>query len=473
MARDPAHAVTSPAIATGEALPRVRGIPSDSDLALLELGLIAKSVCSGLYVSGRTLEDILAGSVRTELSDGMDVALDLSIEGQVTAYAGGLSRAAIHIGDQGCVLLPVGAKEVFFRPREIGLAHRRQFPFETAPAKAFEAAAAKAFSNTPDTQTAAVAILHRGKLVAERYGAGADAQMPLESWSMGKSVVALLIACAVADGLLALDEPIGLREWPAGDPRHAITFADALRMSSGLDFSAAWAEDYNPARHGYPDHGFIYSGAIDIRALTTSRQLAHAPGTFGAYKNGDTLLLLAALEDRLTASGLDPLTWPHERLLGPAGAGGIVLETDPYGHIFGTGNVYGRARDWLALAALFLPNGEDSPVKIDRSVLDFCSRPAPAWTGKYWMAEAPEAFEDSIYGGHVWLNRHAPADRWPAPEDALFFLGVGGQYTFAVPSLDLAIVRLGHIRGTTETGAGRGHVPALLEAACMAAGRSG
>ena len=89
--------------------------------------------------------------------------------------------------------------------------------------------------------------------------------------------------------------------------------------------------------------------------------------------------------------------------------------------------------------------------------------------GQYWMSEAPAGFTDSIYGGQIWLNRHAEQDRWPAPSDTAFFLGVGGQYAFMVPSLDLVVVRLGHLRGTLDTGAGRGHVPALLEAACNAA----
>jgi len=88
------------------------------------------------------------------------------------------------------------------------------------------------------------------------------------------------------------------------------------------------------------------------------------------------------------------------------------------------------------------------------------------------MAEPPGAFSGSIYGGQVWLNQHAREDRWPAPDDTTFFLGVGGQYTFMIPSLDLVVVRMGHIRGTTDTGAGRGHVPAMLEAACAVARNS-
>jgi len=460
--------VTSPAISSGN-VARVRGLPTDSDIVSMELGLIAKSVCSGLYVSGRRLEDIIDGSVRTHLSNGVVAEIDTSIKNQVTATAGPHTRTAIHITPHGSTLLPVGAKDVFFEPR-------RPAQNNTASALtciddlAFSSAADAAFQTAPDTGTAAVAIFHEGELVAERYADGITSGTALESWSMGKSLVALLIACAAADGLLSLNEPIALREWrDSHHPRNTITFEHALRMSSGLDFSAPWAEDYEPKRHGYPDHGYIYSGAIDIRAFTASRPSLHPPGVFGAYKNSDTLLLLVGLEDRLLAAGLDPLRWPHERLLNRAGANDIVLETDPYGHIFGTGNVYGTARDWIALGRLFVDDAHAQKVDLTRDALSAFASPSPGWRGKYWMAAAPAGFDDSIYGQHVWLNRHATNDRWPAPDDMFFFLGVGGQYTFIVPSLGLVVVRLGHIRKTIEAGAGRGHVPALLKAACAAA----
>ncbi|MEO1305052.1 MAG: serine hydrolase [Pseudomonadota bacterium] len=440
------------------------------DLDLLDLGLIAKAVCSGVYVSGRDLNDLLKQSVRAELSEHRRVEIDLSIENQVTARCGEVSRTAIMTEGQGAILLPGGVAEPFFSPRPVRRPKPSIVPLKELPRAEFETAVEFAFRKAPDTQTAAVAILHKGSLVAEHYDAGAHQDMPLESWSMGKSLAALLLACAVSDGLINLGDSLSLREWSnPSDPRAAITVEDALRMSSGLAFSASWAADYDADRDGYPDHGLIYSGALDARALVTSRKLRHTPGTFGAYKNSDTLLLMAALEDRLTTAGLDPLTWPYERLLGPLGASSILLETDPYGHALITGYVYGCARDWARLAQIFIDRALADTLGVDWACLQTCLNPSPAWAGQYWMSEAPAGFSDSIYGGQVWLNRHAPQDRWPAPDDTAFFLGVGGQYAFMVPSLELIVVRMGHIRGTVDTGAGRGHVPALLEAACDAA----
>lgn len=463
------HSVTSPAIGPARANAKNR-LPDQSHLDLLDLGLIAKGICSGLYVSGRRLDDILKQSVRAELSGARPVGVDLSVTGQVTTTCGAHSRTAMLVEGQGAILLPIGMSSPFFTPSSPRETSQILEPLEPKVSESFQAAADRAFATEPDTMTAAVAILHRGKLVAERYSAGANDAMPLEAWSMGKSLMALLLACAIEDGLITLNEPLALREWSEpSDPRRNIRVEDALRMSSGIAFSASWAADYDAERDGYPDHGLVYSGAIDSRALVASRGLRHKPGHFGAYKNSDTLLLWAALEDRLHAVGLDPLTWPYERLLGPLGAPSALLETDPYGHALITGYVYGNARDWARLAQIFIDQELAETIGADWACLQACLQPTSAWKGQYWMSEAPADFADSIYGGQVWLNRHAPADRWPAPDDTAFFLGVGGQYAFMVPSLDLVVVRMGHIRGSLDTGAGRGHVPALLEAACDAA----
>ena len=289
------HSVTSPAIVSADPKTSL-GLPHQSDLDLLDLGLIAKSVCSGRFVSGRALDDILEQSVRAALSGDRAVDIDLSHPNQVTAQCGDLARTALYPPVQGAVLLPIGATRPFYSAQTLRPTIKAHVPdLQATPDPSFETAAEQAFKVTPDTMTAAVVILHKGHLFAEKYGAGAEQTMPLESWSMGKSLAALLLACAVSDGLIALDEPLGLQEWSdKSDPRRSITVEDALRMTSGLAFSASWAADYDAERDGYADHGLIYSGALDSRALVASCALRHRPGTFGAYKNSDTLLWRAA-----------------------------------------------------------------------------------------------------------------------------------------------------------------------------------
>ena len=63
----------------------------------------------------------------------------------------------------------------------------------------------------------------------------------------------------------------------------------------------------------------------------------------------------------------------------------------------------------------------------------FVSTPAPAW-------KRPE------YGGFFWLNR---INTWNLPPETYFAAGAGGQNTWIVPTHDLVIVRMGHMRGSS------------------------
>ena len=50
------------------------------------------------------------------------------------------------------------------------------------------------------------------------------------------------------------------------------------------------------------------------------------------------------------------------------------------------------------------------------------------------------------YGGFFWLTRVGSRN---LPEDTYLAAGAGGQNTWIGPSLDLVVVRMGHMRGRT------------------------
>ena len=109
-----------------------------------------------------------------------------------------------------------------------------------------------------------------------------------------------------------------------------------------------------------------------------------------------------------------------------------MLETDPYGNFLITGYDYGTARNWARLGLLYLRDGVWQGQRLlPEGWAAFVSTPAPAW-------KRPE------YGGFFWLNR---INTWNLPPDAYFAAGAGGQNTWIVPSRDLVIVRMGHMRG--------------------------
>lgn len=65
-------------------------------------------------------------------------------------------------------------------------------------------------------------------------------------------------------------------------------------------------------------------------------------------------------------------------------------------------------------------------------------------------------------GGLLWLNG---GGSFPAPKDAYYIAGVGGQNVLIIPSHQLAVVRLGHYKGVAAGGrALRKAVEILMEA---------
>ncbi|MEB0161228.1 serine hydrolase, partial [Pseudomonas sp. AH2 (2023)] len=69
----------------------------------------------------------------------------------------------------------------------------------------------------------------------------------LLSWSIAKSVTAVLVGLMVSDGRLALDMPVPVAAWSQpGDPRGKITLRQLLQMRSGLDH----VEDGEPITNG-------------------------------------------------------------------------------------------------------------------------------------------------------------------------------------------------------------------------------
>ncbi len=316
---------------------------------------------------------------------------------------------------------------------------------------AMNAAVDVAFSD-PEALTAGLMVLHKGRIVAERYALGATADTQLESWSMGKSLTATLVGLLIQQGALTLEGPAPIAAWQGeDDPRRAITVSHLLRMSSGLHCISPADPGYAPERDGYPAHALVYSGALDVFRFSTSRPLQFPPGTEGRYRNCDPLTLGAVVRQVVEARGETYLTWPQRALFDRIGIRRQVLEPDPYGNFILSGYDYGTVRNWARLGLLYAQDGMWQGTRLlPEGFVQFVSTPAPGWA-------TPR------YGGLFWVNGTNELD---APPDAYWMAGAGGQRVIIIPSRDLVIVRLGHMRGDTIgmkllNGAVRGIVDAV------------
>nr|WP_274387421.1 serine hydrolase [Salsipaludibacter albus] len=292
--------------------------------------------------------------------------------------------------------------------------------------------------------TRAVVVVRDGRVVAERYADGFDAQTPLLGWSMGKSVANAVVGRLVADGRMALDDADLREEW-AGDLRAQITMAELLHMTSGLAFD----ETYDPDT----DATNMLFRPGSTAEFAAAKPLADDPGTAWSYSSGTSNIVCDEAQD---ASELG-LELARDLVFDPLGMTSAVMEADASGGLVCSSFPYMTARDWARFGQWFLQEGE--------------------WEGQQllptdWIEATTTPVEletENPYGAHWWLNEGADGDlRMPGvPADAYWASGNEGQQVVVVPSEDLVVVRLGF---TTDFSGIDWGLEALLTGAISATG---
>jgi CubicO group peptidase (beta-lactamase class C family) len=475
-------AATAAALAAGLAAQPLQSAQSVAEASRVEgprgshtengLAGFAKILCSGVFVSGRAPEDVVTGSAyffvpqaeREQVTWAVDRTARLA-----RASLGSTTQEARFYGDQGCIIQNPEKPGIHFKPVPVRTrlpdAATQPWPMGDMPDKPEKApelmaldprlaAAADAAFADPAAMTAAFLVVHRGRIVVERYAPGITKDTQLESWSMGKSLAATLFALLVKDGTYTLDQPAPVPLWRRpNDPRGSIRNIDLLRMSAGLKFLGNQEPGSNQT---YPDHYYIYTGAIDAFDYSITRPQEYPPNTDGRYRNSDPLTITYLAKLAVTRRGENFLTWPQRALFDRIGIRRQILETDPYGNFLITGYDYGTARNWARIGMLYLQDGVWQGQRLlPEGWAAFVSTPAPAW-------KRPE------YGGLFWLNR---INTWSLPPETYFAAGAGGQNTWIVPSHDLVIVRMGHMRGQGPARRATNTALGLVMAAIGAAAR--
>lgn len=412
----------------------------------------AKTMCSAVFITGLD-PDFAAESVgyftapyEQRKKVGKPVIDRARKEIRIT-IPNGPTLVARHFGSQGCITLPSGQDDVFFKPVEIksALPDPAEVPWpmgdvlptDPPPAGVNMAKISQAVDAAfaPDAYTEAFVVTHKGRLMGERYTNGMGITTPLQSWSMGKSVIATMMGVLVQQGVYQLDQPAPIPEWQgAGDGRQKIRISDILHMSSGLRIKAPDDPDFDP-NGSYPDHLYFYTGRNNAFTYAATRPQQWPPNTVGRYRNTDPVLASYLIRLAVEKRGEDYLSFPQRHLFDKIGIRSMVMETDPHGNFLTQGYEAMSGRDWARLGNLYLQDGVWKGERIlPEGFVNFVSTVAPAWAADKRM----------IYGGFFWINGAAT---YAVPQTAYYMLGAGGQFVFVVPSHDLVVVRLGHDKG--------------------------
>ena len=304
-------------------------------------------------------------------------------------------------------------------------------------------------------ETRAVVLMADGKIAAERYGEGYSKDTRFISWSMAKTVTAVLIGMLVADGKLSVDAPAPVPLWQRpGDPRSDITLKQLLQMSSGLRHTEAGPVPYESSEVRM----LFLDGRDDMAQWAEEQPLEAEPGAMFEYSSNTTVILADIAARALTDSTKPDARrkavdgYLKERLFQPLGMDSMVLEYDASGTLIGGSLMHATARDWAKFGEFMRRDGRapDGQQLVPSRWIEAMRSPSEA---------------AAHYGYQTWLNRPNAAlteghplfpDR--APASLFSLIGHMGQYVLVSPEQGLTLVRLGHSDATERP-------PMLQEAA--------
>jgi CubicO group peptidase (beta-lactamase class C family) len=406
-------------------------------------GYAAKMVCSYTFLAGRDAQLSMQEDVREQGHPIMQLVEVQADAQERTVTARVLGFAATHVAvarpGTGCVLATDG--DVDQARKHTAAAAVLALPINDAlwpqgESVALLAPVQKLLEDTALTGPGmrAVVVIKDGRVVAETYGKGFDARTPLLGWSMTKTVTAGLVGTLVRDGRLQLDQSALFPQWKDDDRRN-ITLAHLMAMSSGLRFN----EDYGAVT----DITRMLYLEPDTAAFAANQPLEHPPGSFFSYSSGTTVLL-SRLWQNAVGDRQQALDYPQRALFGPLGMQTATLEADSRGTFVGSSYFFASGRDWARYALLLLQDGVwNGQTILPPGFVKMMHTAAPASIAPYGRRE---------YGqGQLWLRGSpsgTPKGQDPdagfiLPPDIYWFSGYDGQAIAVIPSLQLAVVRLG------------------------------
>ena len=280
-------------------------------------------------------------------------------------------------------------------------------------------------------KTVAFLVIKDTSLLHESYWDGYDQNSLSNSFSMAKSIVSLLVGCAIQDGYIkSVDEPIGhyLPQFNAGTKAN-ITIKHLLTMSSGLSWDESYSTLFSLTTKGYYGK--------DLPKLVLNQSVVKEPGKFFEYRSGDTQLLSLIVE---RATGKTLSDYASERIWSKVGAENDALwcldRDNGVEKAFCCFN--SNARDFARFGQLILNNGQWNGVQIvSAEYLKESLTPAD------YLIDIDSQKPCNFYGYQWWMINFEG-------HNVFYARGLLGQYIFVIPDLNAVIVRLGHIRNSNK-----------------------
>jgi len=272
-------------------------------------------------------------------------------------------------------------------------------------------------------RTAAYLVIQNDEVIFENYWLNFNKDSVMNSFSVAKSIVALLLGVAMEDGKIeSLNQKVCefLPEY-CKDEDTTLRIIDLLSMSSGL----SWSEEFANPRS---DIAMAYYGD-KLDSLIQNTHVKETPGQKWNYQCGNTVLLAKIIEK---ATGQSISQYAEEKLWKPLGA----THTAYWGKS-GDGMTkafccfYATPRDFAKLGLLVLHKGKYNGKQIvSEKFIETVTQPAN------WLTYKKKPVD--FYALHFWLIKHHN-------QQIPYFSGMFGQYIFIFPEQNTVVVRFGEM----------------------------
>ena len=286
-------------------------------------------------------------------------------------------------------------------------------------------------------QTVAFVVIQHNKIILEQYWNNYTPLSLSNSFSITKSIISLLVGCAITDGYIkSVNQPVSdfLPQWTSFDGK-ALTVKDLLTMSAGVDWDESYSALFSKTTEAYYGN--------NLWKLTLTEKLIEKPGVRFNYQSGATQILAFLLQKATDKTISD---YASLKLWTP-----IEAEEDALwslDHKNGMEKAYccfnTNARDFARLGQLVLNKGVwDGTQVVDSNYIREATTPA-TWLKFTRLMRPGETITPTpkpctFYGYLFWIANYKGL-KIP------YMRGIYGQYIFVIPELDAVIVRLGKKR---------------------------
>jgi len=282
----------------------------------------------------------------------------------------------------------------------------------------------------------AMVVMRGGKVIFEDYPNGHSPLGMHKIYSGTKGFWILAGLKAAEEGRIDLDERVAetIGEWGGDAGKARVTIRQLLTFCSGLD-----------AANQLHGDGFKNRDAIALRTALVAQ-----PGSAFIYGPAPLQVFHEVLKRKFAARGETPTKYLESKVLRPMGLGPQRYLADQQGNpLLATGFMM-TAKRWARMGQLILDGGR--PV-VSAPSLAQCFRGSPvncAFGMGFWnnaMAASPAGreldVEDTLEPKWYRQNWQGACICRDAPADLVASVGSGYQRLFVIPSMQLAVVRLG------------------------------